>query len=306
MRAIFYQIIWLIVFGLLAVSAAEGECPTLLELPAARGVACLHCLQPEARAQAETLSDILAETCLKKVAINYIVDGSFGWDEAFLKTQIDKLTTGGRELYLIFYTDNGPWRRRWKRKLGPVAVNHIEPTTYRFLLLFDPTIRDSYRAVVDRVVPIMGYAGSLGAHLHLSTLEDNFDDLSFQEWFNLTGERVPPWLPVSYGRSPCRGCYPLNTATVPAGFYHEVHSDRRVRGLSWGIVTNDGDGHSNPDALRSAMISATAGYNIFILWTEKYQGVGKGGALIHPADRRYPIPTAKERAAIIQLLRRTK
>jgi hypothetical protein len=70
---------------------AAQEAPTCTSLldRAPRGLACLHCLHPAAREQSDILVEILSRSCLKQVAINYLVDGSFSengvQEETYLK-----------------------------------------------------------------------------------------------------------------------------------------------------------------------------------------------------------------------------
>lgn len=300
---------------------AVQQCNTLFDGPP-QGLSCLHCTHPKARTQAEELSDILIQSCLKNIAINYLVDGSFGSfedSEEFLFSQVKKLTRGGRHLFLYFYLSNGPWQRSSsnaiRSALSPLA--RISPKEFRKKILSDYATQIRYQLEVRKLLPLIRYAQSKGATVSLIPfLEDNLDRPSYEKLYDLTLDAVPTGLAFSIGRNACRGCFQGNDSYVPAGLFREIHttSSSGVTTRS-GVVSNDGKSYRFTTdnqgeellplrSLKKVRDKALQLDNTFVLWSGKFQGRGtsKHYKVRHPDDRHYPSPTEAEVQEIIDFL----
>lgn len=313
--------------GPVTASSAQSErttnnhCSTLIDGPP-QGLSCLHCTHPKAKAQAEKLSDILIQSCLKNIAINYLVDGSFGnyaESEEFLFSQVKKLTQGGRHLFLYFYLANGPWQRSPSKAiysaLGPLA--RISPGDLRERILSDYATQARYQLEVRKLFPLIRYARSKGSTVSLIPfLEDNLDRPSYEKLYDLTLDAIPPGLVLSIGRNACRGCFSGNDHYLPAGLFREIHTSTASQIIvRSGVVSNDGkpyrfanepgNGLSPLSNLRKVRDKALQLDNSFILWSGKFQGRGtsKHYRVQHPDDRRYPSPTETEGQEIIDFFR---
>ncbi len=295
------------------------SCPYLIE-STPRGLSCLHCLQPEAKEQAKTIVTTIAASCLKNVAINYLVDGTFSYDEATLKEHIDLLTSDGRRLFLHLYFLNGASQRKWKSTNSAGFAVEIAPEKFREEIKEDSNLRDKYQQLVKKVAPAMQYAASKGAVLSVAPmLEDNLKEDSFEALADLTLKSLPANLNVLMGRNPCPGCYRGNDRDVPSGFFRESHSIENASNLKDSLITNDGDvtdfdfrnanapNSLNLDDLRDARDAASKNNNVFILWTASYQGLyynNEGSATrVTAAKRKYALPSIAEKSWLINFLR---
>lgn len=300
-----------------AVAAGADLCPVLLD-SAPRGLACLQCMEPGAQAQAQTLISLLRRSCLRRVALNYLADGYFGFDLQALQSQIQQLGEGGRELYIEFYLMNGPNQRRYKTTQVSSFGSNLSPEEFRVRIRTDYELQSEYQALISRLVPAMQLIASRGGYVMLvMALEDNLDDAAYKTMLELAKEAVPPSLPVYFGRNPCPGCYDGNTDTVPPGVYLEEHTARPFFSTEHGVVTNDGDDYSfvSPaaaapgeitlDTLRRVRDAALSQSDIFILWSANRQGLT--GSLnqpqTNPPFRDYRTPDVNEQSALIEFLR---
>lgn len=295
------------------------NCPYLIE-STPRGLSCLHCMQPEAREQAKIIVTTIAASCLKNVAINYLVDGTFSYDEATLKEHIDLLTSDGRRLFLHLYFLNGASQRRWKSTNSAGFAVKIDPEKFREKIQEDSNLREKYQDLVKKITPVIEYAASKGAVISVAPmLEDNLDNDSFEALAELTLKSLPPDVNVLMGRCPCPGCYDGNDHKIPSGFFRESHSIKNADNLKDSLITNDGDvtefdfrnGNArnalNLDDLREARDASSKNNNVFILWTASYQGLyydNNGSAIrVTAAKRKYAIPSMAEKSWLINFLR---
>lgn len=279
------------------------ECPDgFLDKPS-RGVACLHCNHPNAQAQADILSSIVVDSCLRNVSMNYLVSGTFGFDEAFMEAQVAKLSHN-RHLSLTLYLLNGPGQRRWKSGLFDGFGEKIKPEEFRNRIQWDESFRDAYRNHVSSLAPLIDFSLAHGATVNIiPMLEDNLNDSAFTAVKKLTQE-VLAGKPVRYGRNPCPSCYPGNTDWIPGDCFEEEHTDKPYFNVSGGIVTNDGDDVGGDyRSLAPVRDRAAALGNEFIVWTQKYQGVLPGGTLIDPDKRNYSAPEQSEILEIQSLIK---
>lgn len=299
-------------------SRETDTCSQLIEGPP-RGLACLHCNQPEARGQAKILSLLLRRSCLRNIAINYLVDGTFSFDEAFLFEEVEKLTANGRRLFLYFYITNGPSQRSWESTPINAFGVRMSPGEFRYRIQTDPQMQFEYQALTNRLIPVIRYALSRGAVVFLiPALEDNLSNTAFEAMLELALDVVPPDLPVAFGRNPCPNCFSGNEGGVPDGLFLDVHHSSPFISSRDGLVTNDGtdylyvpngggNGVLTLDDLKPIRDSSARTNNVFILWNAKRQGfpgIGDDDRTVkHPSERTYQIPSFAEREAIIEFLR---
>ncbi|MFN8392651.1 MAG: hypothetical protein U0136_20325 [Bdellovibrionota bacterium] len=290
-------------------------CPALIDGPP-RGLACLQCMHPRAREQAEQIALLLRRSCLKNVALNYLVDGTFAFDESVLREHIALLTENNRQLYLHLYLSNGPAQRRGGSNSENVFGIGLEPERFRSQILRDPDLQSQFKQLVTRLIPVLRDAEAHGAQVSLvPMLEDNLTKESFAKMTGLIFDALPDDLSVAIGRSPCTGCGTGSDADRPTGVFLESHSIRDASRLTSSLITNDGDAYSfsggdgllSIQELRSARDEAERRQNVFILWSAERQGftVGENGQLQRkPADERnYALISPEEQSMLIDFLR---
>ncbi len=300
------------------ISKDSFKCAELKEL-SPRGISCLHCMQPEARTQANVIATTLYRSCLKNIAINYLVDGSFSFDDRLLTNQIDLLTQENRQLYLYFYITNGPAQRRWRSNIYKTLGSKISPSLFREQIRTSIALKEQYKSLVSRLEPIILYAKSRGAIVFIiPMLEDNLDDDAFESMLALTKEALSEEAAadVFYGRNPCPSCYRGNTRHIPEGVFQEIHTNNSKFSVTKGLITNDGYSYcykagdvsgslKSLNNLASVRDKATELNNTFILWHGAMQGLEPkfNGYLPEPKERHYYIPSISERQEIIRFLR---
>jgi len=282
---------------------------------APRGLACLHCMQPEAEAQRKLLTDIMRRSCLRNLATNVLVDGSFGEDFSPVYSIIDELTTN-RSLELTLYLLNGPSQRRYKTTPIKGIFTKMAPEDFRSLLKAQETrllavLQQHFQAVLE----VVDYARSKGVYVKIiPMLEDNLDAESFNQLVRILTPMLETRLDVRIGRNPCSGCYPGNDEQRGDEIFGEFHSFFPVtEELTPGdLLTNDGKSYSlNRDArnylgkLSGLQEQAERVEASFILWTAEFQGLASNnqGVNIAAKDRSYLEPSAKHQTKILKFLR---
>ncbi len=290
-----------------------------------QGISCLQCTHANAREQADALTDLLLESCLRNISVSYLVDGSFGAAsefEDFLKGQIEKLTTGDRSLFLYLYFGNGPWQRRSRNgKLLQDApyLATLSPREFRAGITSDFDVQYEYQKSIVELHSLLRYASARGSQLAvIPMLEDNLDDQSFETLYELTLDALPLDVPVSILRSACSGCFPGNDDGLPDGVGRDIHTANAssVRERD-GLVTNDGTPFrfaSDTENIAKLTLSdlapvrdrALSQNNAFLLWSARYQGLDRGpnrrNEMVNPNNRIFPLPTADEAIEIINFL----
>ena len=295
------------------------QCPELLSA-APRGLSCLQCLQPEAREQSVEVIKMLVDSCLKNVAINYLVDGSFSFDESFLQQEIAVLTAGERHLSILFYLSNGPSQRKYPRALLNGYALDMSAEDFRENIKSDESLQAGFRQVVKRLVPTLEFAQAQGAEILLvPMLEDNLDEDAFLTMARLAKAELPVGLNVRFGRNPCPGCSDGADNVVPQGFFRESHNIKNASRITNGVISNDGNwtelesrfqsgnGSVTLDALRDARDASAANGNLFLLWSASRQGLyysqdGRQNRRA-AAERSYALPDLTERQATMLFLR---
>ena len=293
---------------------AQDNCTTLIDRPY-RGLSCLHCMHPDAPGGAAPFVEVLQASCLKRVALAFVVDGSFGWNADEIYNAIDSLSGSGRSLWLHLYVYNGPAQRRWKSKVfNSFAV--MDPNLFRSRIVSDAGLRAQFAAIVDqRIAPIVNYAQQHGVAISLApALEDNLDDRSFKEALGLIKANLHGVTAMRYIRSPCYRCGGGSSSNLPAGVSLEQHTLSPRFVARNGIIHTDGEYfHFSSDVAWSSADPSLAGLttllsnsgargNIFLLWMPKYQDAPPGLVPRSPDNRNYRIPTESERAELIKFL----
>jgi hypothetical protein len=290
----------------------DAQCPSFINGPPV-GLACLHCTHPKAQAQAMALAAIMRESCRKRLAVNYLIDGRFGVDDDFLVNHINTLAEN-RRLMVIFYLSNGPSIRRSDKSVPSAFAAGLSTKKFRQQIVSNPALRARYQAIVQRAMVIKSQVPEHVRFVLVPGLEDNMTDATFQAMLDLT--KAVSGDAVGYARSACTGCAPGNSGGIPYGVMKEVHTANSNHGVTQGIVTNDGDAYafsSGPSygayplsRLVSTKNAAQAQGNAFLAWTAKYQGIpikkGKLAGRAVPNKRVYPVPTASERNDLLQLM----
>jgi len=295
------------------------QCPELLTT-APRGLSCLQCLQPEARQQSVEVIKMLVDSCLKNVAINYLVDGSFSFDESFLQQEIAVLTAGGRHLTILFYLSNGPSQRKYPRALLNGYALDMSAEDFRENIGSDEALQNGFKRIVKRLVPTLQFAQAQGAEILLvPMLEDNLDEDAFLTMARLVQSQLPADLHVRIGRNPCPGCSDGADNIVPQGFFRESHNIANAARITDGVISNDGkwteleklvqsgSGGLTLDELREARDASAVNGNVFLLWSASRQGLyyDQAGARARraAAERSYSLPDLTERQSTLLFLR---
>ena len=292
-------------------SQQQSKCAELIDGQPI-GLACIHCAHPNAHAQALVLADIVRDSCRRRLAVNYLIDGRFGYDDSFVAEHISKLAAD-RELTVIFYLTNGAAQRRRDTSAPNEFASGIGPEEFRRRILNDTDFREGYRQIVRRAMLIKTLSPVDVAFILIPGLEDNMPDWTFQNVLSLTKEVAGN--EVSYGRNPCLNCYDDNGSYIPPGVIEESHPSGFYSGTAYGIVFTDGRSYtfSTEPSSETPLSALTAlrndsqnSANIFLLWTGKYQGVVSSGDRIvlrpPPDERTYATPSAAEISALISFL----
>lgn len=261
---------------------------SLIQIPTPRGLAGLHCNQPEARINCDQIVSILHDSLISKPAINYLVDGSFSFSASQMISDIDKLTQDGRELYVTFFMLNGATQRRCPTSRG--WRNDLCPDQFMNEIKYNLAFRESFKSeVVARLVPVVQFAQSRNAIVTIiPALEDNIDITSI----NILNQLILQLLPnVRLGRNPCSGDH-----VIPDGSIIEIHpgTENEVWCSNCQVI-NDGDTYDLPgdaalnyydsypdkttwEELKRMRDKSVAFNNVFQLWKADVQGLGSYNA----------------------------
>lgn len=285
-------------------AADEYGCAQLIDT-APRGLACLQCNHPNAHYQADVIADIMLHSCLKNLAINYLVDGTFDYDETFMRYHLDKLAVGGRQVFANFYLFNGPAQRRYASTPVTALAAKISPEEFRKRLLSDAAFQNEVVAHVRRYEPLFRYAAQKGISVSVvPMLEDNLSDESFQALLQLVMQGLPGDVSFAIGRNPCPTCYNGNEKTVTPPLFTELHTRLPDFSINNALITNDGYDPANVSEMRPVRAQAETLGDMFILWGAARQGLWDGATVnTNPDERFYVVPSAAERKALTEFLR---
>lgn len=285
-------------------------CQTLVDTPP-RGLSTMHCNLDGARGQCEKLISILGHSCLKRPALSYLVDGTFGFNLNHMNHDILTLATGGREPNVLFYLTSGPTQRRYKSQTYGGYGTRISPEEFRRKIQHDGSFQAGYVNLLRRLTPLLSTLQALGGKpFVVLMLEDNLDDTSATKMHQLLMPHAPPGSRL--GRNPCPGAYPGNGASIPTGLFKEDHACQGSS-VTNGVVTNDGktylltgqqSSYTKCDMLNIKRLrDGSAGQNnMFLFWSAPFQGL-TSSSLPPPNQRNYTVPNVAQEAELINLLR---
>lgn len=270
-------------------------------------------MHPHAPEGSAPVVQLLQTSCLRRVIITFVVDGSFGWSEDEVRSAVKALRSNGQEVWLHLYVYNGPAQRRWASGLfHSFAI--MDPLVFRRRMQTDPTLQREYRSIVrERVVPLLNFARDQGAKVSVAPgLEDNLDDAGFRQALKLLDSEIPHKLKPRYVRSVCYQCQIGNGRALPNNVLYEEHSDQYFRRVHHGIINTDGRYFRFKEEVNSLPLlsdwkpllqSASQAGNAFILWVGHFQDAPPYERPKSPDQRNYRGPTQSESAQIIEFLR---
>jgi hypothetical protein len=307
------QLIIFIIFLIFPVFVhGQEQCGHLIE-KGWRGMDCFHCMHPNAQGGTSPINDLLTRSCLKKVMIAFVVDGSFGYNEAEIKKSIDALTASGRELWLHLYVFNGPAQRRWESGVfQSFAV--MDPYVFQSKILNDKKLQNEFINIVkERIAPVVSYAASKGAKISIAPgLEDNLSDAGYKKALSLVQKNVPKGIKITYVRNHCFRCAAGNGRALPPKVILEEHDDLLFNHRWDGIINTDGryfkfssEKSSLPslfDLAPSWLASANNQRNAFLLWVPHFQDTPISEIPRPLWQRNFRGPTEDEAAEIIDFL----
>lgn len=321
MKAALY--LWLFSLGLVIAQ----DCAQLKEATP-RGLQCLHCTHPKAEKAALALVEPLLNSCLKNVALGFVLDSSFGNNFEIISKMTQILTENNRHVFLHFYFLSGPAQRRYADKVFPDSVFLINPYEFREKIKNNRKFQDTYSNFVASFSEMLSTLESLGVTISIAPmLEDNFDNASFQKIMELTKAALSNNSNITFVRSSCRDCFSGNEFEIPSHVAREEHRGDTSFSFSNGIISNDGWGYikfpgdkltsifnpvSHSDKriekimtlaeLKKSLIKASAKNNMFLLWLSKYQVTLPGNKSIPVNKRKYPMPKKRELLLIQKFL----
>lgn len=279
-----------------------------------RGLDCFHCMHPKAEGGSAPIADILVRSCLKRVMLAFVVDGSFGYNESEVKSSIDAITSSGQELWLHLYVYNGPAQRRWQSGVFQ-SFAIMDPNLFQHKIVGNRSLRAKYAAVVkERISPLVAYALQHGAKVSVAPgLEDNLNDQGFNSALGLLKKNIPRGLNVAYARNACFRCTLGNGKNTPKGILLEEHDDTLFARRWDGIINTDGryfrfsfENSSLPalfDLAPRWLTPANNQRNAFLLWIPHLQDTPPTLIPKPLGQRNFRAPTENEAAEIIDFLR---
>ena len=277
-------------------------CGPLIDLPP-RGVSMLHCDLNKPRPQCESLVQLMKDSCVKRLAVGYLVDDVFGFRPTHIQHDLTQLSSEGREVSVNFYLMNGPWQRRCNdHPNGPFDVRMCAPQ-FNSAVKGDPGTRTQVKARAERLVPLIQAAKALGVTVYVTPmLEDNMDNSAFAAVMGI----IKPVL------DPHQVRYVRNGGTGHGAQFTEVHNpEHRLPGA---IMVNDGVTYEFPGehstyprkiseaSLRSAFSYYAQNGPYWIAWHAGVQGL-TSGTLPPPEQRNYRTLSAADKQFLINLLR---
>lgn len=286
-------------------------CKSLVETTP-RGVSTLQCNIAPARPECESIIAAMGASCISHPALNYLVDDTFGFDLEAMRSDIHKLSSGGRTVHVLFYLYSGPTQRRYKTQTYGGFGTKMSPEEFRNGLWNDPSVQSGYKNLLVRILPLISDITSLGGSSYISIgLEDNLTDSSAERALWLLRQVDSA---LVFGRSPCQNCWPGNGGHIPDGMFQEDHlcypeSLNQING--W--VTNDGKsfvlvgqpaspGSCPIEAVRAVRDKASSTGNTWLLWNEQLQGL-VSSSLPDPMTRPYVVLSQEQISQIGSLLR---
>lgn len=297
-------------------SHKQQVCKSLLDIGAARGMSCLHCMvrSDKAEASAKSIVDTLYSSCLKKPAISFLTPGGgFGFNPSILNYAITKLTSGGRTPTFEFYLLNGPSQRKYRDTPVDGLGTKTNPHIFRGQIQSNYKIQMRYVELYAKLEPYLTrIINKKGKVLISPSLEDNFSDSAFGAAVSLLNRFDSVRSnKVQLVRNPCPNCFSGNGKQIPDGVLHEKHSCKIV---NTDIASNDGGNYVlagrvntyRPKCELAQLQQTMRGYSNlgipFFLWSAGLQG-RQSNAAGSPQTRDYEILTTNEKAFLANFLR---
>ncbi|MFN8389458.1 MAG: hypothetical protein U0136_04130 [Bdellovibrionota bacterium] len=291
--------------------SGDSSCEQLIP-GAPVGLACIHCLHPNAHEQARALVQIMRQSCRQNLVTNVLIDGRFSVDDAFLTDLLQTLTEN-RNVTVFLYLTNGVSQRLRDPFDPEIFGTGTTVESFRHAIVSDAGFRLAYQHVAQRAVDVASNVNGNLQVVLVPGLEDNFTDSVFENVLELT--REVGGNQVLYGRNPCPNCADGNGTGIPSGVIEEEHSGGRFHTRN-GMVTNDNTpyrfsfeqgGGTSIDQMRGLKLGVLGQNDMFILWTASYQGLPVSNNQIvgrpPPDQRNYAYPTSEQAAELIEFLR---
>lgn len=262
-------------------------------MPKHRGIALLQANHPKAKAQADVIIKAIFDSGIKIPIVNFLVDGTFGYDFPRMMEYGQTLTKDGRKPIFEFYLLNGPAQRknRWHYTDGFMA--RVSPAKFERLLLTDKATQDEIADFFSKFAILFEYLSTIGVTVYVCPmLEDNLSRKGFNKLLSISKLVLPD--SVKYVRNPSS-----KDRTIPKGVLRETHDTSRIP--AGAFITNDGKSLSFSSALSRAKKSKSNN-SAFIWWDAKRQGSGHNPPT--PIwKRKFKAPTESEIREIIRFLR---
>lgn len=283
------------------------------------GISMLHCNHPNATASCDAIVRTIYNSQISQPAINYLVDGTFGFSQDRMMNDIAMLTEGGRVLHVAFYLVSGPAQRMCGTKYSDGFGASTCYKTFNRAIRADHSTQVGYQLHAAKLRPVVDFALSRGAHVYLAPmLEDNMDVATYKHMMDLILPFFPPRFNFHYLRNPGHksdGKLPPATDAYPYGFVKEKHPHNLGQVNHWyGIAVNDGVGFKLPggartrakqlsfSTLRKMRDAAHKRGTIFMAWNGEFQGIYSGQRL-HSSQRNYYTLNSTQEQLMVQFLR---
>jgi hypothetical protein len=294
----------------LSSALAQEACDTLVDTTP-RGIMCLYCTHKTAPGGSKPITDLLKSTCLKNVAISFVVDGTFGLEYDQITNSITELTLDNRQLSLELYLYNGPAQRRYRHNVFKSWAT-MNPARFREYIKTDRKTKKAFNKSMEDLYPILNYALEKNVAIYLAPgLEDNLDDFTYRYMLSKMKRKFADFKSITYVRSACIDCAAGNESNLPKGTIREVHGFGKADIVRNGIMATDGfyfrfsaEKSSKPtlSELVSAVRNASALNSLFFLWVPHFQDTPPG-LIPKPLNQRtFRGPNANETKEIIDFL----
>ena len=280
--------------------------PTPTQSETAIGYTMLYLMQPGARATVEAELQNLIAADIEHKFLSVLIDGTFSWNFQLLSNAIRSLNASAERVTLVLYISNGATQRSYDSTPIEAPFVQTSPEIFRELIKLDPRTRNDFQELARRARPLFILNGSLGdrnRNVAIPMLEDNLDSESYAAIRQLTLEVVGDTAYIA--RNPCPGCF-IGSDRATLGDPEESHIPSEINQLSsvdgfsldgTGVrfenEVSDGKDLSVEEVTNLARQALSRNLRYFGLWRRSRQGLSNG-ALIHPRDRSYEVPTSEQ------------
>ncbi len=299
------------------ISPSPTPIPTLTWMQGqARGYTMLYAAQPQARAVVEEQVAALLEARIREPYVGILIDGTFGRDDAYLQSIIQRLSADGRQLVLALYLANGPTMRDYHVTSIDTPFSRIEPGSFRARIVEEFQLQESYAEVAVQARELFRFSQGVNPankNIAVVMLEDNLNRSSYGVMREIARSALDG-SNFTIVRNPCVGCFRGNDGDS-LGDASEEHQMSRFSLLMQGDgFSLDGTGFSYPEAAEQEGLSSAAVLQLMRdsvqrrlryvgLWRAAWQGVVPGVDNLHPSQRSYRASNAAQRAFEIAVLR---